>query len=380
MRTARRVWLTLHLYLGLGLGALFALLGLTGSVLVFYLDVDAALNPRIRVAAPVPAAPAPEAVLRRLQALHPERHGPWRIEMPLAADAPLMARYSNPVETAGRGFAPLMLTLDPATLEATSQRFWGDYAVSWLYDLHYTLLLRQPGTTAVGIAGLAMLVSLLTGLWLWWPSRARLAAALRPVLRSGALRKTYDLHVLGGIYGLLVLAALAFTGSALALSEQTRWLVGGLSPLRAPLRPGAGLLADGAAAISLDEAARVARGRFPDAELRWVESPGAAGGPIVLRLWQPGEPGRRFPRTQVWVHPASGEILAVRNPRDNSGGDTFMAWLHPLHNGEALGLAGRWLACIAGLLPAMLLVTGWLRWRHKRRARRATAERRGGGR
>ena len=54
-------------------------------------------------------ANSPDAVLRRLQALHPERTGPWRIEMPLAPDRPVLVRYYNPPETAGRGFAPLML-------------------------------------------------------------------------------------------------------------------------------------------------------------------------------------------------------------------------------------------------------------------------------
>jgi len=39
-------------------------------------------------------------------------------------------------------------------------------------------------------------------------------------------------------------------------------------------------------------------------------------------------------------------------------------------------LPGRILACIAGLLPALLWVTGLMRWLHKRRARLAMAARR----
>ena len=124
----RRAWLRVHLYLGLALGGLFAVLGLSGSALVFYLELDTLLNPQIAVVQPA-VAPSPDAVLQRLQALHPEHDGPWRIEMPLAPDRPLMVRYYNPPETAGRGFAPLMLTLDPVTLAETSHRFWGDYAM-----------------------------------------------------------------------------------------------------------------------------------------------------------------------------------------------------------------------------------------------------------
>lgn len=370
---ARRLWLDVHLYVGLVLGGLFALLGLTGSVLVFYLGVDEALNPALQVSRPVIEAPLPDAVLSRVQALYPEHDGPWRIEMPLDADEALRVRYYNPPETAGRGFAPLMLSLDPDSLQVTSGRLWGDYAVTWLYDLHYTLLLGSAGKTAVGIAGLVLLVSLFSGLYLWWPSRARLGAALKPVLRRGVVRKTYDLHVLSGVYGFVVLAVLALTGSVLALPDEARSVVDSFSPLRPSFRAPAGLLEEGATPIPLAEAVRIAQARFPGAELRWIETPGRADKPISVRFHQAAEPGRRFPRSQVWVHPASGDILAVRDPLENSGGDTFMDWMHPLHNGEVFGLAGRLLACLGGLLPVLAFVTGWLRWRHKVRARKASA-------
>jgi|APMI01.1.fsa_nt_gi uncharacterized iron-regulated membrane protein len=373
---ARRLWLDVHLYVGLVVGGLFALLGLSGSVLVFYLGVDEALNPATQVSRAALDAPSPDAVLARVQTLYPEHDGPWRIEMPLAADDALRVRYYNPPETAGRGFAPLMLSLDPHSLQVTSGRLWGDYAVTWLYDLHYTLLLGKTGTTLVGIAGLVLLLSLFSGLYLWWPSRARLWAALRPVLRRGAVRKTYDLHVLSGAYGFVVLAVLALTGSVLALPNEAAGVVQAFSPLRPSFRAVARLPEEaGAAPIPLAEAVRIARGRFPGAELRWIETPGHAGKPIAVRFHQAFEPGRRFPRSQVWVHPFSGVILAVRDPLENSGGDTFMDWMHPLHNGEALGFGGRLLVCAAGLLPALAFVTGWLRWRHKQAARKASASR-----
>ena len=39
----------LHLWLGLGLGGLLILLGLTGSILAFYPEIDALLHPEIRI-------------------------------------------------------------------------------------------------------------------------------------------------------------------------------------------------------------------------------------------------------------------------------------------------------------------------------------------
>lgn len=369
MRAAsRRLWLKLHLWVGLSLGGVFALLGLTGSLLVFYLEVDELINPQIRVEAPAPP-PSPEAVLAQLRRLHPERSGPWRIEMPLAPDRPLLVRYYNPPETAGRGFAPLMLSLDPHTLAETSHRFWGDYLTTWLYDLHYTLLLGQTGKDIVGYCGLVMLFSLISGMVLWWPSRARLAAALRPVLRAGKVRWVYDLHVLSGVYGLVVLAVLAFTGVVLSLPDLARPVVAAVSPLSPLYRGPGGLLPDGVPALSLDEALTIARGELPRGEVRWIETPGQAGRPIAVRMHVAEDPGHRFPHSQVWIDPGTGAVLATRDYRRNSSGDSFMDWMHPLHNGEAFGLTGRILACIGGLIPTVLLVTGWLRWQHKRTAR-----------
>jgi hypothetical protein len=43
--TLRKVWLKVHRYLGLTLGAMFAVIGLTGSLIVFWQPLDALLNP-----------------------------------------------------------------------------------------------------------------------------------------------------------------------------------------------------------------------------------------------------------------------------------------------------------------------------------------------
>ena len=59
----RRLWLTSHLYLGLSLGLLLALLGLTGSFLVFHHAIDEQLNPRLlRESAPGPHRSLAEVV------------------------------------------------------------------------------------------------------------------------------------------------------------------------------------------------------------------------------------------------------------------------------------------------------------------------------
>lgn len=370
----RRFWLLTHLWLGLGVGLLFALLGLTGSLLVFYPEIDLLLNPGL-AASPSLQSPIPwTQVESHLRAAHPQRHGPWRLEAPLAADRPLMARYYTPAEKPAESFAPLIVTLDPTSLAITSQRFWGDFAVTWLYDLHYSLFLGQTGKTLLGIAGIGMLLSLLSGLYLWWPGPGKRLAALAPRLRAGRVRAVFDLHALAGAYGLILLLAVTVTGVVLELPGTINPLIERFSPLFTPPRLHAG--SSSARRVSPEAALAVAQTRFPGATLRWIETPGDRSDSYRINLWQAGEPSFRFPKTNVWVDAQTGDILAVRDPVEHSGGDTFLAWQHPLHNGEAFGLAGRMLVCASGLVPMLLLTTGLIRWRQKSRARRATRLRR----
>jgi uncharacterized iron-regulated membrane protein len=95
-----------------------------------------------------------------------------------------------------------------------------------------------------------------------------------------------------------------------------------------------------------------------------------------MRMQQPGEPSARFPRTLVWIDAYSGQVLAEQDARRHSRVDTVMAWVHPLHNGEAFGLAGRITAVLAGLVLPLLWVTGLMRWRDRRRGSAAAAVRR----
>ena len=263
-----------------------------------------------------------------------------------------------------------MLTVDPVTLEVTSSRLWGDYAMTWIYDLHYSLLLEKPGKIIIGIIGLISLISFISGIWLWWPGWSGLKQALKPQLRSGKTRLNYDLHVLSGSYGLVFLLILSLTGAALALPDETAMLVKPVSDLTSSPKIALNH-SENASRITADKAVEIARQQFPQAELRWVETPGLNNQKAWrIAMYQEGEPSRRFPRTQVWIEPISGEILALRDTKQDTGGDVLMHWLHPLHNGEVFGMTGRILVFIAGLLPLILFVTGLIRWSQKRRARR----------
>ncbi len=369
-KTWRKWCLRVHLYLGLSVGFLFALLGLTGSLLVFYLDIDAVANPAIRVSESPAVSINPDRVIEKLRSEFPGRLGPWRIEMPLHPQDPLRARYYKPAERPTGVFAPLLVTLNPQTLEVTSQRFWGDSGTTWIYDLHYSLLLGPQGQVWVGFLGMALVISLTAGLALWWPSLRSTRKALKPVIRSGRVKRVYDLHVLSGVYSFILMLMLSVTGVALVWPQELRAMLSLVTTVQAPPRSWVAAEPLDGRVLSLQQAAVIAQQNFPKSELRWLESAGQKGEAVSIRLYQPGEPGRRFPKTQLWLHPQTGDVLAVRDGLDLPWSEMLINWMHPLHNGEGLGLWGRVLVLLTGLLLPGLWITGLIRWRQKAYAKK----------
>lgn len=370
----RKVWLAAHLYLGLSLGGLFALAGLTGSLLAFYLELDECLNSSLSLQEADRPRKSYEELFLALQNAEPERRKAWRLELPRNPRAALSARYYKPAETERLTFAPLIVSVNPYTAEILAKRFWGQFAMTWIYDLHYTLLFDKPGKIAMAIVGAALFISLATGIALWWPKPGKWLAAFGFKFGASHERTIYDLHKLNGIYGLLFLALLALTGIALELPQYIEpWLQTATMPVDLRSTPPAG---ERPARIGLDRAVEIAAGLFPQAQLRWIETPNGESGTIRVNLYQSGEPSLRFPKTNVWLDQYSGAVLHVHDPRSEPAGDTLLHWLHPLHSGEALGLCGRIAVCASGLACPALFVTGIVRRRQKKRAKSVLALRR----
>lgn len=364
----RKLCLAFHRYLALFFGVIFVLLGTTGSLLVFYVEIDQWLNPQLAVSHHNMPRQSKEAVFGALQSAHPLLNGPWRLEMPLTEGRPLMARYYPPGER-HHTTAPLMISVNPHNLEISSTRVWGDFAMTWIYDLHFNLLLNEFGIMLIGILGLVMTCSLLSGIYLWWPAQKKFRGALTARRYTSTVRRTYDLHKLGGIYSLPILLVVALSGFAMNLPEWANPVIDSFTPISAKPKVFS-VPTTVQRRTDVDQAVAVAQAIFPEAEVRWIETPDSASGAYLVRMYQTGEPSRRFPRTYVWVDQYSGAVLAQRDSRQRTTGDSIIAWLHPLHNGEAFGLIGRLVILVTGLILPLLFVTGIMRWRQKVQSRK----------
>jgi uncharacterized iron-regulated membrane protein len=71
----------------------------------------------------------------------------------------------------------------------------------------------------------------------------------------------------------------------------------------------------------------------------------------------------------IFIDPYSGAVLRKVDAATRTAGDNFLALQRNLHSGERLGIVGRIVICVAGLLPLLFVITGTSMWLKQRRAR-----------
>ena len=361
----RKLWRQLHTYLALGLGLLFALIGLTGSLSVYREELDTLFNPQLTIET-APGSPlSPDRIIASVRAAHPNRHGAWTLEMPRSPDGTITAWFEKPKESIDAFYAPLMVSVNPYTGEVIDSRFWGQTLTTWLLDLHTQLQLDGLGRRALAILGGFLMLSVASGIYLWWPGWRKLPGAF--LIRHASLMQfLFDLHRLLGLTVSWALFLLAFTGLHLAYPSLLESLTASSGMGHGDAGPNVRSTAiPNDRPVSLTEAMLVARGPFPSSEVRRITTPVGELGTYRINLRQRDEINQHHPFTTVWVDRWSGQIRDVQNPSRFSAGQIFTTWLWPVHTGEALGRGGRFLWFIVGLTPALLFVSGLAHWLHR---------------
>jgi uncharacterized iron-regulated membrane protein len=317
----RKLWLKIHLWLVLCVGAVWVIVGLTGSINVFRWDIDEWLNPKLIVANPGAATQSLDNILATLHAVHPERTGTWSLEMPRHRAGMVMARHFS---TQSNGHTEILfVSVNPYTTEIVANRFYSDFGflVTWIYDLHSTCFLGDVGSYLAGVFGLLLMISLGIGVYLWWPRTGKFRQALTLKRHASPERLNYDIHKLFGIYGLLVLFTVVFSGTCLVFREYVQPAVELFSPVYGGFNPQPpspdglqSMSMSQSKSISLELAASIAKHVFPEAEVRFIKTPESTEGFYSVQMRQPDEASLFFTTTSVWIDQYNGKVLAVRDP------------------------------------------------------------------
>ena len=351
----REAWVQVHLWLGLTLGAIGVLLGVTGSVLVFDHEVDALLNPQRYAVSGAKVALPHGDYLKIAAEVTGGRGRPVLARFPVADGMPVTV-FLRPRN--GAASDVLRVYLDPANGRALDVASGRGFVLT-LHVLHENLMLREFwGREVVGAVGFGMLISALSGLYLWWPLGGRWRGAFG--FRKG-FTLLRNLHYTGGFYLSLVLATLSLSGIFLAFPDGGRATVAAFAPVTPSVRGVQAASRSDDRPIAPGEAIAIAQKLYPEATIAALGMPAGARGAYRVALREPGDRSERG-NTLVFVDPRTQEVLRRVDVASRTGGDAFLAWQRYLHSGEEMNLAWRILICIAGLLPALLLASGITMW------------------
>jgi uncharacterized iron-regulated membrane protein len=364
----------LHRWTGLTLGLLLVLAGLSGGVLVFHHEIDAALNPQLfrnhaSCAAPLDVDGAVGALRRQW----PQAQVSF-VTMPGQDGAGYGLRFKAP----GAGVNEAMLDACSGELLGSRDRdaiaFDRLHLMPLLQRWHISLLQGKPGRAALGYLGLAFAALVLAGVTLAWPARRSGVAgwqrALKVRLDHNAYRSHYDLHRATGLLAAAVLLVIALTGFYNGLPELARGLVGQVAEVGAEHRNIAmPALGQDEAAISWNDARAVAARHTSDGAVLVALSRQPERGLFQARLRR-ADDWQRTGSLRLFIDIRNGALIETVNPLDGKTGERFLAALFPLHSGQFGGSAGRWLLALCGLLPALFFITGLSTWILRRKMKR----------
>lgn len=354
-----------HRWFGLIGGIVVVLIGLTGSFIVFYREIDVALNPALY-------APAgPEQSVTLAEVMHAAAAAdPAPIATILAPDRtwPVWIVIHSHETTPGSYPNRWTTMVDPSNGKVLGRRDYANAFALKVYRLHFTLLLYEFwGKELVGVAGFVLLGLAVSGLFLWWPKPGRFWRSISVRKNVSLLRFVLDLHGAAGFWALSVLLLISITGVGIVFPDLVRPIVGLVSqptPDRSPrveMPPPAGT-----PVLSPDAIMRRAQEVKPGATVAMLNPPTATRNTWRVQFRPDGADPAVRSRGAIWLDPWSGAVVHDRTPGTMSMGDRYLAEQLWLHNGATFGFAGRLLVFAAGFAPLVLFVSGAMMWLKRR--------------
>ncbi len=358
----RKTLVQLHLWLGLIVGLVWALQGLTGAALVFHREMD-----RWAIGA-ISAGP-----MESLDRIVAQAEARTRSPVVTVGIADQRGDILNVGFTDG---GPQQLQVEATTGRPIRLRsndpatpFQGA-AWRWVYLLHESLLLHDRGETLIGVSGLLLFSSLLTGVWLGFPRRGQWRQALGLSGWKSVRAKLFGWHRLAGITAALIFLITVPAGIWMIFAADLRPRLASIVAHEMPYKPmPVGALGD---VIPPQQALLRAKAHCPDAAFVRLTMPTPASPAYAVRLRQPAETRVWSGVTAIMIDAASGRTLHVYDAITASPSNRLADAAFSIHSGEIAGLAGRILVIFAGLsLPALYVTGVWAWWRKRQRPRSA---------
>jgi uncharacterized iron-regulated membrane protein len=358
--TSIRRWYLVHKWTSLISTLFLLMLCVTGLPLIFYHEIDHALGysvdpperPGVTTTASV------DKMLDDARARRPQDHVQFLSRDP---DEP-HAWYVSLGETPNAPESSAFYTFDARTGEFLHEYPLAQGPMYFMYRLHYDMFTGLPGTLFLGVMGLLLVISLVSGVVVYGPFMSRLKFGTVRRDRSARL-KWLDLHNLLGIATLVWVFTVGLTGviNALAIPILGYWQGTEVSAMTTQYKN----LPPITNPVSVERVLATAREAAPGMELSFMAFPGNeyATPHHYIAFMQGSTPLTSKLLKPVLIDAQSGELTATAT----------MPWYvsalllsQPLHFGDYGGMPLKILWAVLDLLAIVVLGSGVYLWVKKR--------------
>jgi len=389
----RRIFVFLHRWVGLFMAGFLIVVGLTGSILAFYNELDRLVTPQLYAFRRDKPKLDLATLAERAEALLPPtaRLVSVRLQAPDQAIATVKPRDSA---RAHSNEAPLgfdQLFFDPWTGVELGRRMRGDLSqgvinlMPFIYLLHDSLTVHGVGTLALGVIATFWTIDCFVGFYLTLPvSRTGFLRNWRRAWlvkwRAGAFRINFDLHRAGGLWLWLILFVFAWSSVMFNLRPVYESVMHAIlkydsiidavmsSPRRVVEKP----KLDWRAAQEAGDRIMADEARKQGFAVRWPRGITYAPkvGMYAYVVATDRDIAEQSGATMTMFDGDTGERRAFTGPYGANAGVTVGEWLMALHTGRVFGFPYRIFVMIVGLAVTMLSATGVYIWWKKRLARK----------
>ncbi|MEH2338603.1 PepSY-associated TM helix domain-containing protein [Nostoc sp.] len=368
-KTVRNFVFKLHRYIGLVVGVLLIIVGLTGSLLVFTPEIDEFLLTRqIGHVIPSEQRVSIESVLDTVKAAYskvPELKV-QTIYTPKEPDAPYQLNLEPPQgET-------IEVYVNPYSGAIMGSRVSDRTFTTFTLELHEQLLAGETGTQIMGVAALLLFILSITGIILWSGWRKLISGFKIKWKNAHPKRVNFDIHKVAGIIAAVFLALTGFTGFYLNFRGFVTPIIYAITFTPNPPDPVSQPIA-GSTALSLTQLLQKADAALPNTVTTAVYLPQTPEAAIYIRKKYSHEEAI-LGRSGVYLDQYTGKTIQIEDALKKSLGDKVLDSFIPLHFGTFGGLPTRILYVFVGLAPLILFVTGFVMWWYRYQAKTTNSD------
>ncbi len=368
---ATRLAFQVHSWLGLVTGVFILLVSLTGSALVYGLELDRWWHREQLTVTPA-GAPLPlDSLIGRLRERYPLAEGGavlWFPRGPAESYGFRLYGTARPLNHF-RGWDLYVVDMDPYTGRVLREGNHRDVSlpIQWVHTFHYSLHTGTWGIALLAVVAITLLLSLVSGIVVF---RRHLVDALlfRVPLRGRGWRGVLSgLHRLVGVWALVLTALIFYSGL------EMNWVAltpAGWAPLHAPVR-------ETRTPASVDRMLAETRAHWPGFRVRYLLFPFTVGDSVRIAGDVPGTPTIIAPGASSMAFDALTGAGMAYDINLQPLATQAAASTYTFHVGTFLGEWSRAAYVVIGLLPGLLSVTGFLLWWRRTRGRGAASARRG---